>query len=89
MLDVDKKPEQQGYAALAIATAVVDRYDFQLWLLESDSTHPSELILKANNKKDKNYNDNDKSKSNNDNDINNDDNKNENIQKSMTGSTLS
>ena len=85
MLDIDKKPEQQMYAALAISAAVEDRYDFQLWLLQSDSAHPSELILKANNKKDKNYNDNDKSNSNNDDDINNNNNKNENIQKSMTG----
>jgi hypothetical protein len=85
MLDIDKKPEQQGYAALVIREAVDNRYDFQLWLLESDSTHPTELVLKANNKKDMNDNDNDKSESNNDNDIHNNDNKNENIQKSMTG----
>ena len=58
MLDVDKKPEQQEYAAWAIGTAVKNSYDFQLWLLQSDVTHPSELILKTNNKKDKNYNDN-------------------------------
>ena len=58
MLDVDKKPEQQEYAAWAIGTAVKNSYDFQLWLLESDVTHPSELILKTNNKKDKNYNEN-------------------------------
>jgi hypothetical protein len=58
MLDIDKKPEQQEYAAWAIGTAVKNSYDFQLWLLESDLTHPSELILKTNNKKDKNYNEN-------------------------------
>ena len=63
MLDIDKKPEQQGYAALAIGTALQDvhfdfPYDFQLWLLQSDVTHPSELIVKTNNIKDKNYNEN-------------------------------
>ena len=64
MLDIDKKPEQQGYAAWAIGTAVKDNFgnndydEFQYWLLESDETHPSELILKTNNKKDKNYDEN-------------------------------
>ena len=63
MLDIDKKPEQQGYAALAIGTAFKDvhfdfPYDFQLWSLQSDVTHPSELILKTNNITDKNYNEN-------------------------------
>ena len=86
MLDIDKKPEQQGYAALAIATAVEDNCDFQMMLLHNDSIHPRELTLKTNNRKDKNYYFvNDKSTSNKDDDINNDDNKNESIQKSMTG----
>ena len=65
MLDIDKKQEQQGCAALAIGTALTedfmyDDYDsFQLWLLESDETHPSELILKKTyDIKDKNYDEN-------------------------------
>jgi hypothetical protein len=64
MLDIDKKPEQQGHAAWAIGSAVKNNFDnfdydeFQYWLLESDVTHPSELILKTYDKKDKNYNEN-------------------------------
>lgn len=56
MLDIDRNPLQQQYAAWAIGTAVKNSYDFQLWLLQSDVSHPSKLILKTNSKKDKDYN---------------------------------
>ena len=56
MLDIDRNPLQQQYAAWTIGTAVKNSYDFQLWLLQSDVSHPSKLILKTNNKKDKDYN---------------------------------
>ena len=86
MLDIDKKPEQQGYAALAIGTTVKDDWywqEFEYWLLESDLTHPSELILKTNDKEDKNSTENNNKF---ENKIDNDnENENENIQKSMTG----
>ena len=55
MLNADKNHLQQRHAAWAIGTGIKNSYDFQLWLLESDYTHPSKLILKTNNKKDKDY----------------------------------
>jgi hypothetical protein len=55
MLNANKNHLQQRHAAWAIGSAVKNSYDFQLWLLESDATHPSELVVKTNNKKDKDY----------------------------------
>lgn len=55
MLNADRNHLQQRHAAWAIGTGIKNSYDFQLWLLESDYTHPSKLVLKTNNKKDKDY----------------------------------
>lgn len=55
MLNANKNHLQQRHAAWAIGSAVKNSYDFQLWLLESDATHPSELVVKTNSKKDKDY----------------------------------
>ena len=41
MLDIDKKPEQQGYAALAIATAVEDNCDFQMMFVFLKMSKPN------------------------------------------------
>ena len=56
MLNPDKNHLLQKHAAWAIGTAVSNDFDFQLWLLESDYTHPSKLVLKTKNKEDKEYN---------------------------------
>ena len=48
MLHPSNRVEQQELAAWAIGTAVKNSYDFQLWVLESDFTHPSVLSLKKN-----------------------------------------
>ena len=56
MLNPDKNHLQQKHAAWAIGTAVKNDFDFQLWLLESDYTHPSKLVLKKNNKAYHDYN---------------------------------
>ena len=50
MLHPSKHPEQQAMAAWAMGTAVKNSYDFQLWMLESDYSHPSVLSLKKNKK---------------------------------------
>ena len=51
MLHPSNRVEQQELAAWAIGTAVKNSYDFQLWVLESDFTHPSVLSLKKNKKR--------------------------------------
>ena len=48
MLHPSNHPEQQALAAWAMGTAVKNSYDFQLWILQSEFSHPSVLSLKKN-----------------------------------------